>query len=168
MLHPSVNQPSGRAPVQSCSFRHPELCKSTGGFDHFSPEDSAKRVVRRPTATLSLSDREWPIRYSHGNPCARAGDLGGLLDDRCPLAWMSMVSSIARVRLHRAGSLPHGGDAMAKKVKTRTTREMAARIQQLEQQLLIAKSVGMGLTSVLIAITVAHARRLGGEMERSS
>ena len=56
---------------------------------------------------------------------------------------------------------------MAKKVKTRTTREMAARIQQLEQQLLIAKSVGMGLTSVLIAITVAHARRLGGEMERS-
>jgi hypothetical protein len=57
---------------------------------------------------------------------------------------------------------------MAKKVKTRPTREMAARIQQLEQQLLIAKSVGMGLTSVLIAITVAHARRLGGEMERSS
>jgi hypothetical protein len=56
---------------------------------------------------------------------------------------------------------------MAKKVKTRTTRDMAARIQQLEQQLLIAKSVGMGLTSVLIAMSVAHTRLLGGEKERA-
>lgn len=57
---------------------------------------------------------------------------------------------------------------MAKKVKPRTTREMAAGIQQLEQQLLIAKSVEMGLASVLIAITIAYARRLGGEMERAT
>jgi hypothetical protein len=56
---------------------------------------------------------------------------------------------------------------MAKKIKTRTRRDMAARIQQLEQQVLIAKSVGLGLTSVLTAMSVAHARLLSGEMERA-
>jgi hypothetical protein len=59
------------------------------------------------------------------------------------------------------------GMAKKVKVKTRTTREMTARIQQLEQQLLVAKSVGMGLTSVLIAITAAHARLLDAEMEQA-
>ena len=61
-------------PLQSCSHRHAELCKSTRGSGHAALGDSARQVVPRAAATLSLADCQWPIRYSHGNSSGRARD----------------------------------------------------------------------------------------------